>query len=160
MGFIDGADTLVGNILGKVNRFAVKAGEELIRLQNTEWNALVAATKDARTWVRGAAWSALAPQASDPAPAGILDYVWLKTDGSVFLVSEAHGSQQLNAAQPLNGYVTTLLPKPSAAAGQLGRLVYEVPWSVEGGYDYASVALYLCVLTGMGTYTWKQVAWA
>src|SRR3972149_5573687 len=47
----------------------------------TEWITVCQALLDIQAFCRGADWLGLTPQATDPAPAGVVNYAWLRTDG-------------------------------------------------------------------------------
>jgi hypothetical protein len=49
-----------------------------------DWNTLNAAVDDIKDWARGALWYGLASQASDPAPAGVNNYVWMSSGNQLF----------------------------------------------------------------------------
>lgn len=46
----------------------------------TEWITVLQALLDVQTWARRASWLGIQPHATDPAPAGVADYVWLRND--------------------------------------------------------------------------------
>lgn len=49
-----------------------------------DWNATDQALVDVQTFCRGANWMGFTKQAGDPAPAGIADYLWIRTsDGAL-----------------------------------------------------------------------------
>lgn len=82
MGFVDDNDDLPNN---KVDRRPVPPGESETKFITADnWNTLVVAAEDTRDWIRAATWYGLAGQAADPAPANITNYVWLKSDGTLW----------------------------------------------------------------------------
>jgi hypothetical protein len=73
--------------------FAVKVGLDQIAtsknpvnfISDSDVNKLMQADKDIQSWLRGdAPWYGLTPVASDPAPAGLTNYVWLKNDATLW----------------------------------------------------------------------------
>ena len=80
----------------KFNRKAVPAGQETRYIAAEDWNELCQGATDARDWIRAAEWYGLKTNVSDPLPAGITNYVWLKSDGSLWMT--------------LNGVATEIFP--------------------------------------------------
>jgi hypothetical protein len=52
-------------------------------VQNTDWNAVCQALVDIQTFCRGAAWIGLSENSVDPAPAGVSNYLWYGSNGSL-----------------------------------------------------------------------------
>lgn len=49
----------------------------------TDWNTACQALVDVKGWLRGGKWIGITPQGSDPAPAGVTDYLWVNASGRV-----------------------------------------------------------------------------
>lgn len=83
---------------------------------DTDWNGLCQAVDDTKGVLRGAKFYGLAGQASDPAPSGIAKYLWLKSDGTIWVTVSGVATQlspiTLTFAGDPNTHVT-------AAKGQL-----------------------------------------
>lgn len=101
----------------KVDLVSVPAGANAVNFaQAADWNQIYNALLDVQSWERGgAAWRGIAQQAADPAPTGITNYLWLKSDGSAQVGGAGLvGSLQL---QPHEGRkrVTKLVPNQGGA---------------------------------------------
>jgi hypothetical protein len=80
-------------------------------VQDTDWNILNQATDDIKGVLRGAHYFGLTSQASDPTPAGISKYLWLKNDGTVWVtiggvatsVGQVTSARTLTAGTGLTG---------------------------------------------------------
>ena len=62
----------------KSNLVAVPSGADLSKyVQHTDWNSVCQALADVQNVLRGAEWIGVTPSSSDPAPAGIANYLWI-----------------------------------------------------------------------------------
>lgn len=53
--------------------------------QGSEWDTVMQALLDVQAFCRGANWLGMTPQAADPAPAGVSNYVWIRSSDGVLM---------------------------------------------------------------------------
>jgi hypothetical protein len=107
-------------------------------LDADEWNEVMQALDDVHDWIRGATWYGLAPQAVDPAPSGIADYVWLDEDGIVWRVTGGD-SHRLYGAYADGATITGTGTEddPFVAAGS--GATFGSPWFGDGSDGAATL---------------------
>ncbi len=69
----------------KTNKTPIPIGEDATKwVAAVDWNAICQALTDVQTFCRGARWIGITKQVSDPVPAGVSDYLWMRTsDGAL-----------------------------------------------------------------------------
>ncbi len=70
----------------KTNRAPIPGGELSSKwVQDLDWNTVCQALIDVQTFCRGAAWLGMVPTATNPAPSGVTDYVWIRSTDGAFM---------------------------------------------------------------------------
>lgn len=75
--------------------------DETKYIVGADWNTLCQAVEDQKGVLRGAIWYGLTAQASDPAPAGISTYLWLKNDGTLHYKSGTDKTLSTGGSSPV-----------------------------------------------------------
>ncbi len=66
-----------------------------------DWNTVNQAVDDLKSWGRGAKWLGLEAQVTDPAPAGITNYIWLSSAGVLTVKKSATTIQLVSATRQI-----------------------------------------------------------
>lgn len=92
--FISGGSTLANQ--PKVDLISLPSGANPVNFgQAADWNQIYNALLDVQSWERGgAAWRGISAQAADPAPSGISNYLWQKSDNTLYLTTPSGAIQQ------------------------------------------------------------------
>ncbi len=90
-----------------------------------DWNTFRQALLDTQSHLRGAPWASFAPQASDPAPSGLTDYIWLEDDGTLHVVFD--GDDSVVGALPDTAVTPGTYDLGSVTVDAKGRLTSAVP---------------------------------
>jgi len=82
-------------------------GDSTKYVADIDWNTLNQAVEDVKGVLRGAEWYGLSPQATDPAPSGVDDYLWFDTSDQLFLHVGGGGGSDINITTGGSGEVNT-----------------------------------------------------
>lgn len=98
MGFIDGNTSFTNQ--PKVDLIALPGGANPVNFgQAADWNQIYTALADIQNWERAQVagkgiWRGIAPSTADPAPANVSNYIWQKSDNTLYLTASGTAIQQ------------------------------------------------------------------